>query len=36
MAILSERLRDADASKYIPHAQIEAEINRDANRRGPS
>jgi hypothetical protein len=36
VAILSERLQDADASEHIPHAQIEAEINRDPNRRGPS
>lgn len=35
MAILSEQLRDGDASEYIPHAQIESEINRDAICRGP-
>lgn len=33
MAILSERLKDTDPSDYIPHEEIEAEINRDANRR---
>ena len=33
MAILSERLEDTDPSDYIPHEEIEAEINRDANRR---
>ena len=34
MAILGERLKDTDASDYIPHAEIEVEINADANRRG--
>ena len=27
MAILSERLKDTDVSDYIPHEEIEAEIN---------
>ena len=33
MAILSERLKDADASDYIPHAEIAAEIYGDAGPR---
>ena len=33
MAILSERLKDTDASDYIPHAEIAAEIYGDAGPR---
>ena len=33
MAILSERLKDTDASDYIPHAEVAAEVHGDIDSR---
>ena len=34
LALVRQRLADTPISDHIPHARVEAEINRDASRRG--